>query len=205
MSNSYKDSKLLSVMEKIFDSILLSIYWIIGCIPIITIGTSTIALYHGVNVVLHKGESHASEEFWKCFKNKFKIITPTWLVFLAVGIIFVLDLQLTGGFRRDNIQSGWLYWVFWGLCAGESVWLNYIFAYQSRYKGQPMAVVKQSIRMAIKHFPRTLMMLVVFGLAGYVLSKWFFMIFIIPTVVVWVYNIIFDSIFYKQEQNCQKE
>ena len=204
MSNTNYGRNLLSGMERAFDCILLCIYWIIGCIPIVTIGTSTVALYHAADEVLHKQEGHISESFWRTYKNKFKSVILLWLIFMVIGAILVVDLQLTLGYWLDGLSAGWLLWVMCGLTAIYVVWLNYIFAYLARYDESWKVVIKKAIIMAGRELPWTVIMLVIFTLSAYVVYKLVFMMAVIPAIVVWLYAVIFERIFSKGKNQQHK-
>ena len=204
MSNTNYGRNLLSGMERAFDCILLCIYWIIGCIPIVTIGTSTVALYHAADEVLHKQEGHISESFWRTYKNKFKSVILLWLIFMVIGAILVVDLQLTLGYWLDGLSAGWLLWVMCGLTAIYVVWLNYIFAYLARYDESWKVVIKKAIIMAGRELPWTVIMLVIFTLSAYVVYKLVFLMAVIPAIVVWFYAVIFERIFSKGKNQQHK-
>lgn len=51
------EGKFARALQKVSDVIIASVLWIVGCIPLITIGTSTTALYYAsIKAVL--GERH---------------------------------------------------------------------------------------------------------------------------------------------------
>ena len=51
---SFLNNRFIEALEKIADMFLLSVLWLICCIPIITIGTSTIALYYATVKVVRR-------------------------------------------------------------------------------------------------------------------------------------------------------
>ncbi len=99
------------MMKKIFDMdgpvmgfldgagqlIVLSLLWILGCLPVITICTSNAALYHAVMRSVRQGEGSAVREFFTSYQeNLFRGIALTLLlVGLPVGLeavsIFVMN------------------------------------------------------------------------------------------------------------------
>ena len=53
------DSPLMITMTQITDCIFLSLFWLLGCIPVVTIGASFAGLYDAAYRGFRKGEKHA--------------------------------------------------------------------------------------------------------------------------------------------------
>ena len=61
------DSALMITMNQITDCIFLSLFWILGCIPVITVGVSTAALYDSVYHTFRKGEKNSWQRFLRSY------------------------------------------------------------------------------------------------------------------------------------------
>ena len=66
------DSILFKVLEKIADFVILNLLWAICCIPVVTIGASTTALYYVMLKMVRNEESHVAKMFFKAFKQNLK-------------------------------------------------------------------------------------------------------------------------------------
>jgi len=66
------DGKYVKVIDKIFNTIVLSLFWLIGCLPIITIGVSTTAMYYTAVKVIKKEEGYVLEQFLKSYRRNLK-------------------------------------------------------------------------------------------------------------------------------------
>ena len=53
------DSALMITMSQITDCIFLSLFWLLGCFPVVTAGVSTAALYDAVHYAFRKGGKHS--------------------------------------------------------------------------------------------------------------------------------------------------
>ena len=62
------DSAYTQIMTKIFNIFWLSILWLLCCIPVITIGASTIALYYVMLKLVKDEETTVTREFFHSFK-----------------------------------------------------------------------------------------------------------------------------------------
>jgi len=145
-------------LEKIFDAAAVSILWIICCIPIVTIGASTTALYYTVNKVIKKDRGYITEEFFKSFRQNLKPSTVLWVV---LGVITVV-LQLNIGIVRKTFDNdfGIFLLMFYGFCL-VIVWgiQMYVFPALSRFDMPAGWILKLSIYLCFRHFWRTAVML----------------------------------------------
>ena len=61
------DNPFFSIMGKIFDMMVISVVYILICIPIITIGPATTALYYVVVKLIRRERGYVFSEFFKSF------------------------------------------------------------------------------------------------------------------------------------------
>ena len=62
------ESPLMGFLNKTGQLIALSCLWLLGCLPIVTIGTSTTALYYAVIKSVRREQGSAIQEFWRSYK-----------------------------------------------------------------------------------------------------------------------------------------
>lgn len=89
--------------QKIFDLVYVSILWLICCIPIVTIGTATTALYYTVNKVLIKEKGYLSKDFFNSFKKNLKQGILLWMSILVASVLLhinssIMSVALDGEF-----------------------------------------------------------------------------------------------------------
>lgn len=88
------DGSVYNILNRIADFLILSILYVICCIPVITIGGATTALYYA-SIKSIRQEGYAVSNFFKAFKANFKQATLIWLpsiIFFGViisNIVFV--------------------------------------------------------------------------------------------------------------------
>ncbi len=78
------DNPVFNGLNKIADCCVLSIFWLVFSLPIVTMGAATTALYFSVNRRLNNESGKLWEDFWAAFKLNFKQSTVIWLFYLAV-------------------------------------------------------------------------------------------------------------------------
>jgi uncharacterized membrane protein YesL len=76
------EGRIFSTLAKIFDLLLLNIVFLIGCLPIVTIGASLTALYSVTLKMVRDEECYVVKDFWNGFKKNLKQSTIFWLAAL---------------------------------------------------------------------------------------------------------------------------
>ena len=96
------DSGLMITMTQLTDMIFLSLFWILGCLPVVTIGASCAALYDAAFRGFRQGEKHSWQRFWRVFRDNWKAgLVPTVLFLLLLsllvkGLILVWNAAVAG-------------------------------------------------------------------------------------------------------------
>lgn len=85
-------SKVIDILNTIADWVLLSILFVIGSLPVITIPTSFAAACHVMSRVLIGGKDSVIPEFFRAYKRHFKRITMMFLVNIAALLILIVPL-----------------------------------------------------------------------------------------------------------------
>ena len=76
------------------DFFLLSCLWYLCCLPVVTAGAATTALYYVTLKMARGQEGQLIPAFFHSFKQNLKQATALWVGYLAVGILLVLDLVI---------------------------------------------------------------------------------------------------------------
>ena len=87
-------SPFMTLVGKAAFLVVLNVCWLVCCVPVVTAGASTAALYA---VLLERGEHSylsAPPAFFRRFRSCFQKATLLWLPFLIAGILLALDLRL---------------------------------------------------------------------------------------------------------------
>ena len=150
------ENPIMGYIIKIFDCMCLSILWLICCLPIVTAGAATTALYAAVYRYLRKNEGHLLRTFFDAFRENWKRSTLVWLLVLATGILLGVDVLV---FRTMALQGqllGKLYWLILVLICIWITWAVYAFAYCARFHGGVKDALRGSLLLMLLHPLRTL-------------------------------------------------
>ena len=156
------DGPVLQFINKIVYSVYLNILWFICCIPIVTIGASTTALFY-VSLKLAKNEEgNVTKAFFRSFRENFRQGTVIWLILLAFGLVLGVDGYVLYHMRFEN--------VFWTLCtaafcvavAAYAIVLMYIFPLLARFDNTVGAMFKNALFIGIRFLFCTAVMAVIY-------------------------------------------
>ena len=81
-----QENKILELLSRIIDLLLLNFLFIITSIPIFTIGASLCALYSVNLKMTRKEESYVIKDFFRSFRQNFRQATPSFFAFAAAGL-----------------------------------------------------------------------------------------------------------------------
>lgn len=98
------DSPVITAGIKLTNLLILNLYWIIGCLPVITIGVSTIAAYTvTLKMVEDREGSSMTVQFWKAYVKNLKHGVPLSLILLAgCGSIWA-DVKMIQNHTGDSM------------------------------------------------------------------------------------------------------
>lgn len=149
------DNKFFGVMTRIADLLILNFLFLICCLPLITIGASTSALYSVTLKMSRNEEPYIFKGFLKAFKENFKCSTIVWIIFLFIGLILSADFFFTN-IISSNELSNVLRILITGLAIIEFIMFSYAFPIIAKFYNTTGNYLKNSFLMAICHLPFTL-------------------------------------------------
>lgn len=189
--------KLSEIFNKIMDLVFLTIYWLVSCIPVITIGAATTALYYTVLKVIKNDRGYASGEYWHAFKSNFKVSTLCWLVHLALGFLFADECYICYQMWADGEQIGWLWLVFVLLEALNVMMILFTFPYIARFEDRVGRTLKNSLFIMLLHLPKALLQLLLVAMFAFCIYRFFPVILIAPAAYMLLSTYLLEKIFRK--------
>ena len=158
------DGFLCQTLGKVTDCLCLSLLWIISCIPIITIGAATTALYYTIKKVVRYGITGILREFWYSFRLNFKQATVIWL--MLVLIYGLLTMSCYGAyvlFLAKYIPKAMLFFLLL-LLSAVTMWAIYLFPCLARFNNSTKQILKNCAWFAILNLHWTVLLLAIFVL-----------------------------------------
>lgn len=91
MNFMHEDTGVTRLLGTLMDLVLLNVFWFLCCLPIVTIGASTTALYDMTMKLAFHEETGVISGFFKSFVHHLKRGTGLFLIALAAGAFLALD------------------------------------------------------------------------------------------------------------------
>ena len=189
------DSPLMIVMSQITDCIFLSMFFVMGCIPVVTIGASFAALYDSTYRGFRKGEKHTWQRFLEVFRNNWKAgILPT-VVFLAAcvgltkGLVFLWNSAVYGTVSWMLFSAG----AFVGVLAVGM--LSLLFPMLSRFENSLGALLRNTLVLGLANMPRTLALGMLNTAVIFLSARYVVPIFFAPSLAALIGSLFIEPIF----------
>lgn len=174
MKKIFSEQRISEYIEICVDVVLLNLLWLLFCIPIVTIGASTTAMYRVCFKAL-RGEGKIFQEFWTSFKQNLKQATIIWLIVVLVFFVLYCDVRIV-----DYLQVSWASAakvVFGALAILLLCVMQYVFPLLSQFHNTVPQIFRNAALMSVGHAPKTFLMAAIWALpvmAILFLPGWFF-------------------------------
>ena len=159
------ESPVLSFLNKLADLLLLNALWLSCCIPVVTIGAATTAMYYVCIISIRNGDGYVVRRFFKSFRENFKTATILWLLMLLFGAILGADLFFW------YVQGSLFAKLMFVLSAIVAVLVGIValwcFPVLSKLDGTLKQTVVNAAKFSIAYLPYTAMVLLITGIFGF--------------------------------------
>ena len=189
------DSGLMITMTQLTDTIFLSLFWILGCFPVVTIGTACAALYDAAYRGFRQGEKHSWQRFWHVFRVNWKAgLVPT-VLFLILLLLLVKGLVLVW----NAAVLGRISWILFSAAAFLGILalgiLSLLFPILSRFENTLGMLLKNTVLLGLAHLPRTLALGIINGAAIILCARFVVPLFFLPALTALVSSLFVEPIF----------
>jgi len=175
-------SMLMDALEKFWVLLALNGLWLVGCIPVVTAGASTAALYRCVLRYRRERDIPLLRSFWKSFREEFWQATWLWLIQVGLLCVLVLDAFVILGTSLGENKFGGFFLGLLVLAVLPP--LGYLMPLQAQFRNSVWGTVRNAWALAFAHMPISLLVLVVncVPLGVFLLFPEFFL----QTAVIWI-------------------
>lgn len=178
------DSPVMRVLGRLGDIIILNMIFVVGCIPVITIGTSLSALYAVAMKMARVEDPSVWKEFWKAYKRNFKPATICWLIMAVIAVLLFVDFRIIGVFRGSNLYS--VMRIVLAVILGMWVLMfQYLFPYIARFENGIFATLRNALLLSAAHIPSTIV-IVGLSVGSVILTLFTSRSFVIASII-WVF------------------
>ena len=189
------DNALMITMTQITDCIFLSLFWFLGCFPVITIGTSFAALYDATFRGFRQGDKHCWSRFWQVYKDNWKAsVAPTVVFLLAASVLSKTLIGLWNGAVAGSIS-----WMLFsgGAFVGVLILgiLSLMFPVLSRFENSFAGLLKNTILLGLANLPRTLILGILNAVAALLCVRYIFPLFFLPSLTALIGSLLIEPMF----------
>jgi uncharacterized membrane protein YesL len=171
------NNPLIVFMVKVANMLIVSLYWVICCLPVVTILPACAALYHSVNKVINGNGNAVTRDFFTSFRDA-----------LRPGVLLTVIVLLAGGLIAFGIYTGTRIWdagVFGAIYMAVGALIGllclstlvYIAPTLSRFNGNAGVILRLSMYFALRNQLRAIWYAVL--LAGAIWIVEFFPLFLL--------------------------
>ena len=184
------------MLSKGVDFVGLSLLWLLLCIPIVTIGPATAALYYTVVKVFRQKKGGRFSDISESVPRKFKAGNtchtglPSNSSFLAWGYnVMASNVSTSAGVV--------MYMAYYVVLLVPAAIFCYLFPLMGRFSFQTGALFRTAFIMALRHLPSTIIIVMLtVEMTVYTLEKWW-PVFITPVLTILLASLFLERIFPK--------
>lgn len=147
----HPDSKLMRLMTGITNLVCLNLLWIICCIPIITAGAATTAMYSVLFAYITGQDDAVLKPFFRAFRNNFRQATFLWILHLLVAA-----LMAAGVFYMTLGVETFVKVIFGIALFVYAAAASYCYPLLARYDTTSKAILMNSITLSCRHLLNSL-------------------------------------------------
>ena len=174
------EGPVFSSLSRLADLFWLNLLFVLCCIPVITVGAASTALYYVTLKMVKDEEGYITRSYFKAFKDNFVQATIIWILFLVVTVVMFLDFRIANGnniaelFNSAAVSN--IVIVAVGVMLIVVVMtLTYVFALLARFDNTVMNTIKNAFLISVRHLPYTFLMII---------------ISVIPVVLIWFFPVL---------------
>ena len=189
------DSPLMITMTQITDCIFLSMFWLVGCIPVITAGASFAALYDATFRAFRQGEKNSWQRFWYSFRQNWKSgIVPTLVAGAGAYAVARILLLIWNGAAVGEISMA----VFTAAAVIGALFLGMggvLFAVLSRFENSAAMLLKNAVLLSLANLPRTLGLGVMNSVCVFLCLRYVYPLFFLPSLAALLGSLLLEPMF----------
>lgn len=174
------ENALMITMSRVTDCIFLSLFWLLGCIPVVTVGASFAALYDAAYRGFRRGEKNVWQRFLQVYRSNWKASIGPSVVLMAV--MWGLGKFLIG--MWNGAVAGELTWTVFSGAAFAGVLLFGVLSIMcpmlSRFENSLGALLKNTVLIGVANLPRTVALGIINAAAAFLCIRFVLPVFFLP-------------------------
>jgi uncharacterized membrane protein YesL len=161
------DSRFYAVVDRLSNLFILNLFWLITCLPIVTIAPATSAMYSVVRQWKLHQDTSVVRNYFRYFKENFKQSFLIGIIWMSIAVVLYFNY-----FYLNQEQSGLKFLIIIPLVVISVLFLiisTFLFPVMTHYNTTLKGAIKNSFFFGIVNFPFTILILGVLALLGVIL------------------------------------
>ena len=189
------DNALMITMTQITDCIFLSLFWLIGCIPVVTMGASFAALYDATYRGFRQSDKHCWQRFLQVYKANWKAsIAPTVVFLVCVSVLTKVLIALW-----NSAVAGTVSWMLFSGGAFVGVLIlgivSILFPMLSRFENPFPVLLKNTMLLGLANLPRTIALGILNAAAALACAFYILPLFFLPSLAALIGSVLIEPMF----------
>jgi len=187
------DNRLWRVLDKVGSALILNLLWLLSCLPIVTVGPATAAMYETVRKFFLRGEGALVPTYLKAFRANLKQAIPLGLV--AVVILGVVIAGVMTGMSQGLLAVGAAVLVggIFVVCV-----LFWCVPLAARFTNTAGAHLKNGVLLGLGNLGSTLLLLAALVAAVLAVAQFVPLVFIVPVGLMIMWTARLEAVFRKR-------
>jgi uncharacterized membrane protein YesL len=142
----------------------LSVVWLLCCVPVVTAGAATAALYR---MMFNMKEDKVCDlkAYFRAFRSNFRKATVLWLIMAGILAFLGADYYAArAGLETISFLSVPLVFTI-AISIFVLMWSQYAFAYIARFENDTKTVIRNTVLIMLVNFPWSFLLLAIFAVA----------------------------------------
>ena len=151
------DSRIMIFLSRVADLVILNILWLVCCVPVVTIGASTTAMYNVIRHWQKHSVSSVVRDFFQSFKDDFKQATPVYLILLIPTVAVVMNAMLIFNPENSAAVPSYLL-VIWFISALILLFISsFVYPVMAFFADSIFKTLRNAMVLALANLPRTIL------------------------------------------------
>ncbi len=189
------EGSLISFLSQVGKLIVLSILWIVSCIPVVTFGLASTALYYTVVKVVRHDRGYVFGEFFGALRREWRQGIAFSLIYLMGFVILYLDFMVWS--EQPKLSALIFSIVCIVIAALWSVSACYVFSLISRFEMSFVDVIKTAWFLMFRYLPTSVGLLLILFLSVECVFASIYFLPIVPGVAAFCMSFLVERIFVK--------
>ena len=206
MSRLFSTEGLLwRILNTLTDVFALSVLWLFCCLPVITIGGATTALYDSVVHCIRYQEAGPYRRFFRTFRTELGLSVGSTVMWgLIIGFCFfsLQMLRSLGETSRNAAIASAAYYIILVLPLGAACW---VFPILSRFTYRFLDLNFTAVKIAIGFLPRTAVLVLMTVELVTLCIRMVFPSFFMPACMMLLWSLFIEPVFTKLGGGLKKE